>query len=184
MKKYTLVIFSIAVCFFSIVGFGNEHKRGINIGLKGGGFSLEDENSVNIFSLGGVVGYTLPLENRYFELAFEGDFNLGFWGGDYVSGAHGNKSRIRTFGAYAVINTIPSNEIYFKGKIGITHETEFETEVDFETGDEVETPYKEIGPSFGIGVGYNASDNVNIEGEFTTTNSDMKFFSVGFKIFL
>ncbi|MEJ2568388.1 MAG: hypothetical protein P8Z50_05900, partial [candidate division WOR-3 bacterium] len=141
-------------------------------------FGLEDENALNIFSLGGMVGYTLPFKNKYFELAFEGDFNLGYFGGDYVSGAPGNKSRIRTFGAYTAINTIPSKEIYFIGKIGITHETEFETRSD------VETPYKEIGPSFGIGIGYSASDNVNIEGEFTTTNSDMKFFSVGFKFFL
>jgi hypothetical protein len=184
MKKYNLIISSVVMCLFSIVGYADEQSKGLNIGFKGGAFMLEDENSVCIFSVGGTVGYTLPLKNKYFELALETDFNLGCFGGDYVSGAQGEKSHIRTFGAYAVINTIPSKEIYFKGKAGITHETEFETEVDFETGDEVETPYEEIGPSFGIGVGYNASDNVNVEVELTTTNSDMKFLSVGFKFLL
>ena len=178
MKKYKLIIFSVIMCLFSIVGYADEQRKGLNIGFKGGAFMLEDENSVCIFSVGGAVGYTLPFKNKYFELAFEGDFNLGFIGGDYISGAQGNKSHIRAFGAYTVINTIPSKEIYFKGKIGITHETEFETRSD------VETPYKEIGPSFGIGVGYNASDNVNVEVELTTTNSDMKFLSVGFKFLL
>ena len=179
MKKYNLIMFSVIMYLFvAIIGYAGEKNKGMNIGLKLGSFGLEDENSVNIFSLGGTVGYILPLNNRYFQLAVEGDFNLGFFGGSYVSGAPGNKSRIRTFGAYGVVNTIPSNEIYFKGKIGITHETEYETLSD------VETPYEEIGPSFGIGVGFAASDNVNIEGEFTTTNSDMKFLSVGFKIFL
>jgi hypothetical protein len=178
MKKCNLIMFLVIIYIFAIVGYASEQRKGINIGFKGGSFSLEDENSLNIFSLGGVVGYTLPFKNRYFKLAFEGDFNLGCFGGDYVSGAQGNKSRVRTFGAYGVINTITSREIYFKGKIGVTHETEFETRSD------VETPYKEIGPSFGVGVGFNASDNVNVEGEITTTNSDMKFFSIGFKLLL
>jgi hypothetical protein len=178
MKKYNLIMFSVIMCLFSIVGYAGEQSKGINIGLKLGSFGLEDVNSVNIFSLGGTIGYILPFNNKYFALAFEGDFNLGVFGGGYVSGFPGNKSRMRTFGAYGVVNTIPSNEIYFKGKIGVTHETEFETR------SEVETPYEEIGPSFGVGVGFAASDNVNIEGEFTTTNSDMKFFSVCFKIFL
>ncbi len=175
MRKYTLIML---MYFFAIIGYADEERMGVNIGLKGGSFFVGYENSLNIFSLGGAIGYTLPLKNRNFEVAFEADFNLGYLGGDYVSGYPGNKSHVRTFGGYTVINTVPSNEIYFKGKIGITHETVFETIED------IETPYREIGPSFGIGVGYNASDNVNIEGEFTTTNSDMKFFSVGLKLLL
>jgi len=59
-----------------------------------------------------------------------------------------------------------------KGKIGFTSETVIERI------DNMETLYKETGLSFGIGVGYMASNNVNVEAEFTTTHSDMKFFSI------
>ena len=166
---------SVIAYFTATFGYASERKIGINIGFKGGTYSLDRVNSLNIFSLGGLVGYKLPLKTNYFELALEGDFNLGYFGGDYVSGYPGNRSKIRTFGAYGVINSIPRNEIYFKGKIGVTHETVLETIED------VETPYRDIGPSFGIGVGYDASNNINMEAEFTTTHSDMKFFSVGLR---
>jgi len=175
MKKYIIIMLSLILFFTSTIGYADQPKKGINIGFKGGTFTLDNENSLNIFSVGGTVGYTLPFKNRNFELTLEGDFNLGYFGGDYVSGYPGNKSHMRTFGAYGVISSIPRNEIYFKGKIGVTHETVLETIED------VETPYKEIGPSFGIGVGYKASDNLNVEIEFTNTHSDMKFYSIGIK---
>ena len=175
MKKYIIIMFSVILYFTSTVGYADQAKKGINIGFKGGTFTLDKENSLNIFSLGGIVGYTLPFTIGNFELTLEGDFNLGYFGGDYVSGYPGNKSHARTLGAYSVISSIPRNEIYFKGKVGVTHETVLETIED------VETPYKEIGPSFGIGAGYRASDNLNVEIEFTTTHSDMKFYSIGMR---
>ena len=178
MKKYILIMLSVILYFTATFGYADERKIGINIGLKGGTYSVDRINTLNIFSLGGTLGYTLPFQIRYFTLILEGDFNLGYFGGDHVSGYAGNKSHIRTFGAYGVVSTIPTNEIYFRGKIGVTHETVLETIED------VETPYRDIGPSFGIGVGYEASSHVNMEAEFTTTHSDMKFFSIGMKFLL
>ena len=178
MKKYILIMLSVISYFTATFGYASERKTGINIGFKGGTYSLDRVNSLNIFSIGGIVGYKLPFKTNYFTLALEGDFNLGYFGGDYVSGYPGNRSKIRTFGAYGVINSIPRNEIYFKGKIGVTHETVLETIED------VETPYRDIGPSFGIGVGYYPSSSVNMEAEFTTTNSNMKFYSIGVKFIL
>ncbi len=178
MKKYILIMLLIIFCFSATIAYGSERRTGINIGLKGGVFSLSDVNSLNVFSIGGLVGYTLPFQTPYFEVTLEGDFNLGYFGGDYVSGHPSDKSHIKTFGAYGVVSSIPSNDIYVKGKIGVTHETEFETRSD------VETIYRETGPSFGIGVGYNAANNAKIEAEFTTTHSDMKFFSIGLRFLI
>ena len=178
MKKIILIMLLVVLCFLADNAFAGERRMGINIGLKGGTFFLEDVNSLNIFSIGGIVGYTLPFKNPYFEVTLEGDFNLGYFGGSYVSGDPDDKSHVRTFGAYGVVNSIPSNGIYVKGKIGVTHETEFETRFD------EETIYRDIGPSFGIGVGYNAANNANMELEFATTNSDMTFYSLALRFLL
>lgn len=175
MKKFISIMLLVILCFSTYNAYGNGRRMGINIGLKVGMFSIEDVNSLNIFSIGGVVGYTLPFKNPYFELTLEGDFNLGYFGGDRVGSYTDDESHIRTFGAYVVVSSIPSRDIYFKGKMGVTHETEFELR-SYE-----ERVYREMGPSFGIGVGYNAAKNAKMEAEFTTTNSDMKFFSVGLR---
>ena len=127
---------------------------------------------MNIFSLGGTGGCTIPFGNSYIEAGLEGDFNLGYFGGDYVSGYPGDKAHIRTLGVFGVVRTIPVNEVYMKGKIGFASETVIERI------ENMETLYKEFGLSFGIGAGYNASDRVNVEAEFATTNSNMKFFSI------
>lgn len=178
MKKYIITTLYAIFCFLAIGAYADEKKEALSIGLKGGTFSIGYENSLNIFSFGGTIGYLLPVEIGSFRMGFEGDFNMGLFGGDYVSGYPGDKSHIRTFGAYAVVSTIPSNDIYFKGKLGVTHETVLETIRD------LETPYGEIGPAFGIGAGFKADDNLNMELEFTTTHSDMKFFSVCIKFIL
>jgi hypothetical protein len=175
MKKFILIVLIVVLYFSAVNVFAAESRTGINIGLKAGGFSVDDVNSLSIFSVGGVVGYTLPFKSPYFEVTLEGDFNLGIFGGDRVSGHPDDGTHIRTFGAYGVVSSIPSTDIYFKGKIGVTHETEFETRSD------VERIYREVGPSFGIGVGYRAANNANIEAEFTTTHSEMKFFSIGLR---
>ncbi len=178
MKKYILITLLVIFCCTAIAGYAYESKGVAYIGLKSGTFTLDKESSMNIFSLGGTAGGILPLENRRIEVAVEWDFNLGNFGGDYVSGYPGNRSHITTIGVYGAVRTIPTNEIFVKGKIGIA------TERVIERIENVETLYKETGPSFGIGVGYNASDNINVEAEFTTTNSDMKFFSIGLNFIL
>jgi hypothetical protein len=178
MKKYILIMSLVIFFCTAIAGYAYESKRIAYIGLKPGTFTLDKGNSMNIFSLGGTAGGILPLENRRIEVAVEWDFNLGNFGGDYISGYPGNRSHIRTLGVYGAVRTIPANEIFVKGKIGFTTETVIERIED------LETLYKETGPSFGIGVGYNASDHLDVEAEFTTTNSDMKFFSIGLNFIL
>ena len=172
MKKYILIMLLVILYFTAIAGYAEGEKKGAYIGLKSGAFNLDKVNSLNIFSLGGTAGYTIPFRIRHIEVALEWDFNLGYFGGDYVSGYPGDRSHIRTLGLYGVVRTIPVNEIYAKGKIGITAETVIE-----KIGN-MESLYKEEGLSCGIGVGYMASNHVNVEGELTTTNSDMKFFSI------
>jgi len=171
MKKYILILMLAIFYFTAITGYAEKEKIKGYIGFKSGTFALE-KNSLNIFSLGGTGGCTIPFGNRYIEAGLEEDFNLGYFGGDYVGGSPGNRAHIRTLGVYGVVRTIPVNEIYMKGKIGFTSETVIERI------DNMETLYKETGLSFGIGVGYMASNNVNVEAEFTTTHSDMKFFSI------
>jgi hypothetical protein len=176
MKRNILLRIGLVFCFLVITTSTNGSKTGIYLGPKGGFFTMETKNAIDILSIGGSIGYSLPLKNKFFKLALEGETNYGVFGGDYVSGHPGNRVRIRTFGGYGVIRSIPSNEIYIKGKIGVTHETVNKRESD------VETIYKEVGPSFGAGVGFEASDFVNVEVEFATTNSDMKFFSINFHL--
>jgi outer membrane immunogenic protein len=171
MKKYILIMMFGIFCFTAIAGYAEEGKVKGYIGFKSGTFALE-RNSLNIFSLGGTGGCIIPVGNRYVEAGFEGDFNMGYFGGDYVSGYPGDRAHIRTLGVYGVARTIPVNEVYMKGKIGFTSETVIERI------ENMETLYKESGLSFGIGAGYNASDHINVEAEFATTNSDMKFFSI------
>jgi len=176
MKKFILITLLIIFCFTAITGSAYKPKKGIYLGLKSGTFALNSVNALNIFSLGGLVGCPLPFKNEYFEAAVEGEFNLGYFGGGYISGYPGNRSHIRTMGEYAVIKTIPVKEIYTKGKIGIIHE------IVFEKISGVETSSEDMGLSLGIGVGYRAANNVNLELEFTTTNSDMKFFNVNINV--
>lgn len=173
MKKYILIMLLVMSCFTATFGYASEQKIGTNIGLKAGTYSIDRVNALNIFSLGGTAGFILPFENRYIEAGLEWELNLGYFGGSRVGSSLDIESHIRTIGVYGVVRTIPVNEIYFKGKVGITDETVIEI---FE---DVERKYKEEGLSFGIGVGYEAANNVNIEAEFTTTNSDMKFFGIG-----
>ena len=171
MKKYILIMLLVILYFTAIAGYAEKEEIEGYIGLKSGTFFLE-RNSLNIFSLGGTGGCTIPFGNSYIEAGLEGDFNLGYFGGDYVSGYPGDRSHIRTLGLYGVVRTIPVNEIYMKGKIGVTAETVIER-----IGN-MERLYKEEGLSFGAGIGYKASNNMIVEGEFTTTNSNMKFFSI------
>ena len=80
MKKYILIMLSVISYFTATFGYASERKTGINIGFKGGTYSLDRVNSLNIFSIGGIVGYKLPFKTNYFTLALEGDFNLGYFG--------------------------------------------------------------------------------------------------------
>jgi len=176
MKKYILVTLLVIFCFTAITGSAYEPKIGLYLGLKSGTFALNSVNALNIFSFGGIVGCPLPFKNEHFEAAVEGEFNLGYLGGSYISGYPGNRSRIRTIGEYCVVKTIPVKEIYTKGKIGITHETVFEKISGVETSSE------DMGLSLGIGVGYRAANNVNLELEFATTHSDMKFFNININV--
>jgi hypothetical protein len=173
MKKNILIALSIVFCFIAI---NASAKTGLYLGVKGGMFKLDKVNALDIFSIGGIAGYNLPFKYESFETAVEGEYNFGYFGGDHVSGTPGNRIHCRTAGGYGVVRFVNVNGIYTKGKIGVTHE------VLIETISNVETTYAEIGPSFGIGFGYKNSETVNLEIEFATTHSDMKFLNIGFNI--
>jgi hypothetical protein len=176
MKKNILIILLVSIFFTSVPASAYESKTGLYLGIKGGMFTIDNVNALDVFSLGGIAGYNLPFKYKSFETALESEYDFGYFGGDYVSGTPGNRVHIRILGGYGVIRFVNDNGIYTKGKIGVTHE------VTLETISEVETPYSEIGPSFGVGFGYMSTETVNLEFEFTTTHSDMKFFNIGFHI--
>jgi hypothetical protein len=176
MRKNTPIILLIIVFFTSIAASAYESKTGLYFGIKSGMFTVDKVNALDVFSIGGIAGYNLPFKYKSFETALESEYNFGYFGGDHVSGTPGNRIHIRTLGGYGVIRFVNDNGIYTKGKIGVTHE------VVLETISEVETPNSEIGPSFGVGFGYISTETVNLELEFTTTHSDMKFFNIGFYI--
>jgi hypothetical protein len=176
MKKNISTILLVVFCLISITASAYEPKIGLYFGIKGGMFTLDKENALDIFSIGGIAGYNLPFKYKSFETALESEYNFGYFGGDRISGTPGNKTHLRSLGGYGVVRLVNSNGIYTKGKIGVTHE------VILRTISDVETPYAEIGPSFGVGFGYKSTDMVNLELEFTMTHSDMKFFNIGFNI--
>ncbi len=178
MKKNFYKALILIFCLTAITGFSYETKTGPYLGFKGGMFTGYHINSTDIISIGGIVGYNLPFKTNRFETAIEAEYNLGNWGGDYVSGAIGNRLHLRTIGGYCVIRTKPVNELYTKFKIGATHE------VSLERISDVETDSTETGLSFGIGAGYRAAENLNYEIEFSTTNSGVKFFSLNFHFIL
>ena len=178
MKKCISILLILTFCLTTIAGFSYEIKTGPYLGFKGGMFTGHHINSTDVISLGGIAGYTLPFKTNRFGTAIEAEYNFGNWGGDYVSGDPGNRLHLRTFGGYCVIRTQPVNELYTKIKIGASHE------VSIERISYVETQSKEVGLSLGIGAGYRASDNLNYEIEFSTTNSGVKFFSINFHILL
>jgi hypothetical protein len=176
MKKSISIVLAIIFCFTAIIASGNESKIGLYFGVKGGIFTLDKQNALDVLSIGGIAGYNLPFKYKSFETALESEYNFGYFGGDKVSGTPGDKTHIRSLGGYGVVRFVNANGIYTKGKIGATHEVVLRTISD------VETPSSEIGPSVGIGFGYKSTEMVNLEIEFTTTNSDMKFFNIGFNI--
>lgn len=176
MKKIILITLLAVFCFISITASAGKPKIGLYFGIKGGMFTLDKKNALDVLSIGGIAGYNLPFKYKSLETALESEYNFGYFGGDYVSGTPGNRAHTRTLGGYGVLRIVNANGIYTKGKIGVTHEVVLETISD------VETPYAEIGPSFGVGFGYKNSDMVNLELEFATTHSHMKFFNIGFNI--
>ncbi len=173
MKKIILITLLITFCFAAISGSA---KTGIYLGVKGGMFTVDKVSAIDIFSIGGITGYMLPFKISFIDLAAEIDYNVGYFGGDHVSGYVGDRIHIRTLCGYAVLKTKPSKDVYMKFKIGASHE------VTLEKIQGVETISREIGPSFGIGAGFKTTENVNLEADFATTNSNMKFFSVGFNV--
>jgi hypothetical protein len=178
MKKRILIILLLVIYFTTVAGYAEEGEKLAYMGFKSGAFSLDRGNSMNIFSFGGTAGCILPFENKYIEVALEWDFNLGYFGGDHVSGYSGDRTHARTVGVYGVVRTVPVNEVYAKGKIGVTDETVFKR-INNE-----EVFYKEEGLSFGIGAGYRAGGNAKVEVEFTSTNSNMKFLSLSLMFLL
>jgi len=178
MKKNFSILLILIICFTAIKGFAYEIKPGPYLGFKGGMFTGHHINSTDIISIGGIAGYTLPFNNNFFKAAIEVEYNFGNYGGDYVSGAAGNRLHIRTLGGYCVIRTLPVNDLYTKLKIGVTHE------VSIERLSDIETSSSEIGPSLGIGVGFRASEKINYEFGFSTTNSGLKFFSLNFHLLI
>ena len=178
MKKRVFIILILILYLISITTFSRQMKTGPYLGIKGGTFTGYHINSTDIISFGCIAGYTLPIKTNLFETAMEAEYNLGNFGGDYISGAPGNRLHLRTFGGYLAIRTQPVNELYTKLKIGATHE------VYIERISYIETPSKEVGLSLGIGAGYRASDNLNYEIEFSTTNTELKFFSINFHFIL
>ncbi|WP_078083391.1 porin family protein [Microbulbifer mangrovi] len=121
-------------------------------------------NGDSPFNAGIRAGYTwnsgFGLEGEYTTSLVDGEarFNSG-WGDfrwDYS---------ISTFGAYATYRS--QGDLYFKGRLGVLNES-----IDF--GGEKES---DSGLSAGLGLGFNLSETVNLEAEYTLVEEDVDFWS-------
>jgi hypothetical protein len=177
MKKVILLILviisSFAVFTISIHGQPMEFYVGVKSGL----FLLGKEWINDIYPVGVLLGYGIPTGFKIFGFAFECELNYGLFGGDFVlpgfyHPGEGNTD-MWTVALYTVVSISMGDVAYLKAKTGYLYENVITT-IDDETDSEDDTGF-----SFSGGAGFNITDKVRAEAEFTVIQQDVNFISLG-----
>ncbi len=185
MKKLVLILLVFVVTFAGITGSLYGQKIGVCIGAKGGmylfgsGFSIYEMS--NIYPIGALIGYTLPLPSEILEVGIEGEFNYGIAGGDFDImdlGTITGEYDLWTIGGYGVLRTFMGKMVYLKGKIGMIYISETLN------GEVMGTPMPELtttqtGLSLGAGLGVKPTDMIGIETEFVIIARNCNYISLG-----
>jgi len=174
MKK---VILLVLIIIFSFAGFTiSIHGQPMEfyVGVKSGLFWLSEdiEEISDIYPVGILFGYGMPTRFKNVSSALEGEFNYGLFGGDWEEGIEGGMD-MWTVAIYTVVSISMGDVAYLKVKTGYLYENVSITVDDYT--DSVD----DTGFSFGGGAGFNITDKVSAEAEFTVIEQDVNFISIG-----
>ena len=172
MKTFfkTLVLILVACSGNAWADRGDQYVLG-----KLGFISVKLNNADTLGSIGVLYGYGLTP-----EVSIESELNLGLLGGKYVQknsvGTVIEKGdyRIWTLAGYGVYRFPLTDVAYLKGKLGLLYENVTRN------GDLIGGgTSKGFGLAGGVGVGTRIADTLTLEGEITSIDKDIIFFSVG-----
>ncbi|WP_051687173.1 porin family protein [Microbulbifer sp. HZ11] len=129
-----------------------------------GGLMNVDIDGDNPFNVGVRGGYSWAsgwgVEGEVTTSAAKGTFDY-----DYYYSAREVEYSLTTVALYGTYRS--QGDVYFKGKIGFLNEN---VDVDGYGADD-------SGLSLGVGAGFNLSENLNLEAEYTIVEEDVGFFS-------
>lgn len=139
-----------------------------------GVISVKLNNADTLGSFGLLYGYGLTP-----KVSIESELNLGLLGGKYEqknsAGAvfEEGEYRIWTLAGYGVYRFPLTDVAYLKGKFGLLYEN---VKRSGRVSDKVS---KGFGLAGGVGAGTRIADTLTLEGEITSIDKDIIFFSVG-----
>ncbi len=192
MKKYILLALVFVIIFAGVKKSLYSQEPKPYFGIKGGIFLMDwsaglYESPSNIYPIGGLVGYTFPLDLENIEISLEGEFNYGIAGGNWEPLTLNDtlmqvdaEYDLWTGAGYGVLRFNMSQKAYLKAKIGIVYANinakyTFYYQTFDVGGDDTDL-------SLGVGLGFNLTDIIGIEAEFTIIESDINYASFGIKL--
>lgn len=155
-----------------------EQKTGFYIGAKGGSFLVNLAESNYDYddarAIGVLVGYDFG-NNVSAELEYNSSNNAEI----RHFGSKTGTLKINTFAGYMAYRLKPSanNGFYLKAKAGILSE---DVKITLNTNGSISG--NDSGLSLGLGAGYNLSNQVAIEAEYTLIEQDINYMSAGLNI--
>ena len=195
MKKSILLVLVFLITFTGFTEAIYCQETNLYIGIKGGIFLLDQSpelymvlDNVHIYPIGGLIGYTFPFKLEKFELCVEGEFNYGIAGGNLESFAGDTITQIDakydlwTGAGYGVLRFNMFQKAYLKAKIGIVY-ANVDATITFldqtfdASGDDTDL-------SLGVGLGFNITDMIRTETEFTIIESSINYASLGVNLLL
>jgi len=189
MKKSILLSLVFVIIFAGITESLYGQKTELYVGIKGGMFLVDwgmglYESPDNIYPIGGLLGYTFPLELENIEISIEGEFNYGIAGGNWEPFTPGDTAMqidaeydLWTGAGYGVLRFNMAQKAYLKAKIGIVYTN---TNAKFALfGQKYDAGGDDTDLSLGVGLGFNVTDMIGIETEFTIIESSVNYLSFG-----
>jgi hypothetical protein len=146
-------------------------------GVKAGLMMHDSSAFDDAFNIGGVVGVPVTELRRAGSgiagtISVEGELTLSLVEGDVNAPFNGDWD-VWTLGGFGVYRSPASNNLYFKGKLGVVH-SDVDVSVGGASGSGSDTEL-----ALGLGLGYKLSGRSNLEFEFTLLD-DIDFLSVAY----
>lgn len=176
MKLFGTVLTVAFVMVLSSAGISNAASENF-IGVKTGQMTVDVSGADNITPIGVIYGRSLDSVLK--NLSIEGEFNYGISGGDVDTGIAGVTEEINiwTIALYGAYRYPVSDKVYLKGKLGLLYESVEAEASGF--GITVSDTATDTGLSLGVGAGFDISDELAVEAEYTLIEEDIDYLSVG-----
>ncbi len=144
-------------------------------GVKAGLMDPDSSGLDAAVNIGGVIGLAVTDLDKSKaglsgSIAIEGELTITLIDGDVNAGGSNADWDVWTIGGFGVFRSPPSNNLYFKGKLGLVH-----SDVDSSFGGSD----SDTDLALGLGLGYKLAGRSNLEFEITLLD-DVNFFSVGY----